>query len=102
MSVYRTRQPRERLNVRYIKRRGDIRIAAQGVAVYVRPRAVVELVLVLLVTVVTFRAGVAYAYHERGYQAKGGEYLFLLTPPIYYAVKRTVADWIADLRELWP
>ena len=37
---------------------------------------------------------------ERGYEAIGGEYLLLLLPAIYYTGKRTVLDWITDLREL--
>lgn len=52
----------------------------------------------ILVTLTAFRLGVIYAYLERGYQARGGEYLLLLIPPIYYAAKRTLFDWIADLR----
>lgn len=38
------------------------------------------------------------ARRQARYQARGGEYLLLLIPPIYYAAKRTLLDWIADLR----
>ena len=55
-----------------------------------------ELAAVLLVTALAFTWGVA----ERGFTAIGGEYLFLLIPFMYYPGKRTVLDWIADLREL--
>ena len=44
--------------------------------------------------------GVQTAQAERGFTAIGGEYLFLLIPFMYYPGKRTVLDWIADLREL--
>lgn len=48
-----------------------------------------ELAAVLLMT----------ALAERGYNAIGGEYLLLLLPAMYYTGKRTILDWIADLRE---
>lgn len=60
-----------------------------------------ELAVVLLLTAVAFVWGVQTARIERGYEAIGGEYLFLLLPAIYYTGKRTILDWIADLRELW-
>ena len=61
---------------------------------------VLELAAVLLVTTLAFAWGVQTAQAERGYIAIGGEYLFLLIPFMYYPGKRTVLDWIADLREL--
>lgn len=60
---------------------------------------VLELTAVLLVTALAFAWGVQTALAERGYNAIGGEYLFLLIPAIYYTGKRTILDWIADLRE---
>ena len=60
-----------------------------------------ELAAVLLVTALAFAWGVQTAQAERGYTAIGGEYLFLLLPAIYYTGKRTILDWIADIRELW-
>ncbi len=62
---------------------------------------VLELAAVLLVTALTFTWGVQTAQSERGYTAIGGEYLFLLLPAIYYTGKRTILDWIADIREQW-
>lgn len=62
---------------------------------------VLELAAVLLVTALTFTWGVQTAQSERGYTAIGGEYLFLLIPFMYYPGKRTVLDWIADIREQW-
>ena len=59
-----------------------------------------ELAAVLLVTALAFTWGVQTAQAERGFTAIGGEYLFLLIPFMYYPGKRTVLDWIADLREL--
>lgn len=58
-----------------------------------------ELAAVLLVTALAFTWGVQTAQAERGYTAIGGEYLFLLLPAMYYTGKRTILDWIADLRE---
>ena len=60
-----------------------------------------ELAAVLLVTAFAFAWGRQTAQAERGYTAIGGEYLFLLLPAIYYTGKRTILDWIADIRELW-
>lgn len=60
-----------------------------------------ELAAVLLITALAFAWGVQTAQAERGYNAIGGEYLFLLLPAMYYTGKRTILDWIADIRELW-
>ncbi len=62
---------------------------------------VLELAAVLLVTALAFAWGVQTAQAERGYTAIGGEYLFLLLPAIYYTGKRTILDWVAEIRELW-
>lgn len=59
-----------------------------------------ELAAVLLVTAAAFVWGKQTAQIQRGYEAIGGEYLLLLIPAIYYAGKRTLLDWIADLREI--
>ena len=61
---------------------------------------VLELAAVLLVTALAFAWGKQTAQAERGYTAIGGEYLLLLIPAIYYTGKRTILDWIADIREL--
>ncbi len=58
-----------------------------------------ELLAVLLITGTAFMWGKGAALSERGYEAIGGEYLLLLLPAIYYTGKRTLLDWIADLRE---
>ncbi len=60
-----------------------------------------ELAVVLLATVAAFTWGKRAALIERGYTAHGGEYLLLLIPAIYYTGKRTLLDWIAELREAW-
>ena len=62
---------------------------------------VLELAAVLLVTALAFVWGVQTAQAERGYIAIGGEYLFLLFPFMYYPGKRTILDWITEIRELW-
>ena len=58
-----------------------------------------ELLAVLLITGTAFMWGKGVALADRGYEAIGGEYLLLLLPAIYYTGKRTLLDWIADLRE---
>ena len=63
-----------------------------------RAAAAVELAAVLLVTAAAFAWGQRAALIERGYTARGGEYLLLLIPAIYYIGKRIAADWIAELR----
>ena len=60
-----------------------------------------EVAAVLLITAAAFAWGKTTALVERGYEAIGGEYVLLLLPAIYYASKRTLLDWIADLREPW-
>ena len=59
-----------------------------------------ELAAVLLVTILAFVWGKQTTQIERGYTAIGGEYLLLFLPSMYYACKRTILDWIADLRKL--
>jgi len=63
-----------------------------------RVAAAVELAAVLLATADAFAWGQRAALIERGYTARGGEYLLLLIPAIYYTGKRIAADWIAELR----
>lgn len=63
--------------------------------------AAVELAVVLLITVAAFTWGQRAALIERGYTAYGGEYMLLLIPAIYYAGKRVLLDWIAELRAIW-
>lgn len=60
-----------------------------------------ELLAVLLITGTIFMWGKGVALAERGYEAIGGEYLLLLLPAIYYAGKRTILDWITEIRRLW-
>lgn len=61
--------------------------------------AAVELAVVLMVTTAAFAWGQRAALIERGYTARGGEYLLLLIPFIYYTGKWTLLDWIAELRD---
>lgn len=63
------------------------------------PVVIIELLAILLTTAAAFAWGKETARIERGYDAYGGEYLLLLIPAIYYTGKRTVLDWIADLRK---
>ena len=63
--------------------------------------AAVELAVVLLATVAAFTWGQRAALIERGYTARGGEYMLLLIPAIYYPGKLVLLDWIAELRAIW-
>ena len=60
-----------------------------------------ELAAVLLMTALAFAWGKQTALAERGYNAIGGEYLLLLLPAMYYTGKRTILDWVTEIRELW-
>ena len=62
---------------------------------------VLELAAVLLLTALAFAWGKQTAQAERGYTAIGGEYLLLLLPAMYYTGKRTILDWVTEIRELW-
>lgn len=64
-----------------------------------RTAAAVELAAVLLATAAAFAWGQRAALIERGYTARGGEYLLLLIPAIYCIGKRIAADWIAEFRD---
>lgn len=63
--------------------------------------AAVELAVVIMVTITAFAWGKRDALIERGYTAHGGEYMLLLIPTIYCTGKRTLLDWIAELRAIW-
>ena len=60
-----------------------------------------EVAIVLLVTALTFAWGKQTALAERGYNAIGGEDLLLILPAMYYTGKRTILDWVTEIRELW-
>ena len=60
-----------------------------------------ELAAVLLMTALAFAWGKQTALAERGYNAIGGEYLLLLLPAMYYTGKRTILDWVTEIRKLW-
>ena len=62
---------------------------------------VLELSAVLLVTTLAFAWGMRVARAEWSRRTIGWEHIFLLTPPVYYIVKRMTMDWIADIREKW-
>lgn len=58
-----------------------------------------ELAVVLLVTALAFAWGMQTAQAERGYNAIGGEYFLLLLPFMYYLGKRTILDWVTEIRD---
>lgn len=62
--------------------------------------AVLELAVVLLITALAFAWGKQSGQSERGYAAIGGEYLLLLLPAMYYPCKRTILDWIAEMKKV--
>lgn len=53
--------------------------------------------LIIALSILLFMGGKGYALRERGYEAAGGEHLFLFIPAIYYAAERILRDWIKDL-----
>lgn len=63
--------------------------------------AACELLAVLLTTGTAFMWGKGVALVERGCEAAGGEYLFLLFPFMYYIGKQMLLDWITECREMW-
>ncbi len=63
--------------------------------------AAVELPVVLTGTAFLFGKAQALAAAQRGYFAVGGEWLILLLPIIYYALKQIIRDFAADLAGLY-
>lgn len=62
-----------------------------------------EAVAAILASLTLFFVGQAHALRERGYEAIGGEYLFLALPVLYYLLRAVLKDYIADLRgPVWP
>lgn len=57
----------------------------------------IELAVVFMVTAAEFISGRKTALLERGYEAIGGEYLFLLLPILYYSGKQTILNFLEVL-----
>lgn len=57
---------------------------------------VVKYAILTLLGIWLYRLGADYAYAQRGYFAVGGEVLALMLPYFYWAVSRTVKDFVAD------
>lgn len=60
-----------------------------------------ELVAVLVITIIAFGWAASAARIQRGYAAFGGEYMILVFPAVYYLAKKTILDWINDIRGLY-
>ena len=60
---------------------------------------VTEAVVVILASAALFFVGQAHALRERGYEAIGGEYLLLALPVLYYLLRATIKDYIADIHD---
>ena len=60
-----------------------------------------ELVAVLVITIIAFGWAASAARIQRGYAAFGGEYMILIFPVVYYLAKKTILDWINDIRGLY-
>lgn len=56
---------------------------------------------VLAVTAITYTIAHQQATAWRGYEAVGGELLILILPATAWAVRRTVDDWAAMIKEIW-
>lgn len=59
---------------------------------------IVKYAVLTLLGIWLYRMGADYAYQQRGYFAVGGEVFALLLPYFYWAVTRTVKDFIADAK----
>ena len=67
-------------------------------------RAVIRLVkwtAIVLASLLMFAALKETAFRERGYIARGGEYVFLLFPILYYIASRTIKDVVAEAVRLF-
>lgn len=59
---------------------------------------IVKYAVLTLLGIWLYRLGADYAYAQRGYFAVGGEVFALLLPYFYWAVSRTVKDFVADAK----
>lgn len=59
---------------------------------------VVKYAILTLLGIWLYRLGADYAYAQRGYFAVGDEVLALMLPYFYWAVSRTVKDFVADVK----
>lgn len=57
-------------------------------------------VMVMALTAITYELAHHQAVAWRGYDAVGGELLIWILPAAIWAVRRTVADWVAEIKEM--
>ncbi len=56
--------------------------------------------VIMALTVITYEIAHHQATARRGYEAVGGELLIWILPAMAWAVRRTVADWLNEIREM--
>lgn len=59
-----------------------------------------RLAAIMALTAITYEIAHNQAVAWRGYEAVGGELLIWILPAAIWAVRRTVADWICEIREM--
>lgn len=61
----------------------------------------IKAIAIMALTAITYELTHHQAVAWRGYEAVGGELLIWVLPLALWAVRRTVADWVAEIREMW-
>lgn len=56
--------------------------------------------MIMALTAITYEIAHHQAVAWRGYDAVGGELLIWALPAAAWAVRRTVADWVAEIKEM--
>ena len=62
------------------------------------PGTVVKYAILTLLGIWLYRLGADYAYAQRGYFALSGEVFALMLPYFWWAVSRSVKDFVADVK----
>lgn len=62
------------------------------------PGTVVKYAILTLLGIWLYRLGAEYALQQRGYFAVGGEVFALMLPYFWWAVSRSVKDFVADVK----
>lgn len=61
----------------------------------------IKAIVIMAMTTVTYEIAHYQAVAWRGYDAVGGELLIWILPAAIWAVRRTVADWITEIQEIY-
>lgn len=60
----------------------------------------IKAIVIMALTAITYEIAHHQAVAWRGYEAVGGELLIWILPAAVRAVRRTVADWAAEIKEV--